>query len=421
MRMLARIAAVSAVVALVPACGGPFQGFFVPFPNTVAAVNLRGSQVVPSVVSAASGTATITVDGLQKFIDYTVDATGLAAVSAIEIRLGDPGVNGPVLFTIPVAAFPLSGRFDSTMAFLPADAVTTFAEACGAISDGHAYLVIRTGALSAEEIRGHIGQAALASTILSGAQQVPPVVTTGAGSASMTLNAAQDEIKVTLSVSGLTGITGAAIFDGPPGTAGTTALFPLAGASFTSPLVTTLTSADFTSSAGVATFPDAINALLSGGLFVQVSTATPELRGHRERDDRLERDADPVLRDDDAHRGRRRPSQSQRRSGGSQRAHHLQPERHRRRGDEPAGGDRHSQPVNPKRPGEHPDVSGRDQCDSDEPELHRGRQRQLSRRRDPWPDPSVIASRLTTPEGKAILSQTGKGNAWRGGPVLLLP
>jgi hypothetical protein len=97
-----------------------------------------------------------------------------------------------------------------------------------------------------------------------------PLSSAGSGSADVALKAAQDTIEVTRSVSGLTGITGAAIFDAPPGTAGKTALFPLAGASFTSPLVTTLTAADFTSSAGVATFPDAINAILTSQTYVEV-------------------------------------------------------------------------------------------------------------------------------------------------------
>lgn len=267
MKQFIRISALVAIASLLPACGD-FEGFFVPFPNTIAAVNLRGSQVVPATASAATGTATITVDGLQKFIEYTVDATGLGAVSAIEIRQGDPGVNGPVLFTIPGGAFPLSGRFDSP------SSDPTFINACTEIAGGHAYLLIRTVAEPEGEIRGHIGQAALASAILSGSQV--PVVSAGTGRADVLLNAAQDEIQVTVAVSGLTGITAVRIFDAPPGTAGTTALFPLAT---TGTLVTILTAADFTASVGVATFPDAINALLSGGLFVQVDTAAPELRG----------------------------------------------------------------------------------------------------------------------------------------------
>ena len=67
MKQFTRIAALVGIAALLPACG-EFGGFFVPFPNTIAAVNLRGSQVVPATGSAATGTATITVDGLQKFI-----------------------------------------------------------------------------------------------------------------------------------------------------------------------------------------------------------------------------------------------------------------------------------------------------------------------------------------------------------------
>jgi hypothetical protein len=69
MKQFTRFAALVGISALLPACG-QFGGFFVPFPNTIASVNLRGSQVVPAVVSAAAGTATITVDGLQKFVTY---------------------------------------------------------------------------------------------------------------------------------------------------------------------------------------------------------------------------------------------------------------------------------------------------------------------------------------------------------------
>ncbi len=281
MKSVLRPLAALALAAFLPACGD-FKGYYVPFPNTVAGVLLRGSQVVPALGTGASGTATVTVDGLGKFIDYTIDATGLGTLTAVEIRLGVPGTNGPKIFTIPLAAFPMSGRL-LPVNLTPQTGATTFGEACAQVADGNAYLLISTSTFSTGEIRGHIGQAALASAALTGSQVVTPVATTASGSATVQLNAAQDEFSVTLSVSGLTGgITAAQIFDGAPLTAGTTALFSLAALPFTSPLTVTLKATDFTASAGITTFPDAINALLSGGLHILVLTGgfpAGEIRG----------------------------------------------------------------------------------------------------------------------------------------------
>ncbi|HZE96597.1 MAG TPA: CHRD domain-containing protein [Planctomycetota bacterium] len=267
-----RAAAVVLLALLVPACGGDFGGFFVPFPNTAANGFLRGSQVVPALGTGATGTATITSDGLGKFVDYTIAATGLGTVTAIEIRLGDPGENGAVILTIPLGAFPLSGRIDAPTFFAPVAGLSTFAEICSAIAEGHTYLLISTVAQAAGEIRAHLGKAALASAKLTGGQMVPPVATTGSGSATVELDPAQAQITVTLTVAGVTGITGAQIREGAPLVAGGV-LFDVSAAPFTSPLTVILTSGDFTPSGTIATFTDAINAFLSGGLYIQVNAA----------------------------------------------------------------------------------------------------------------------------------------------------
>lgn len=278
---VSRVALVLVAAALLPACDGMIV-FHGP-PNVDAKGLLRGSQVVPALSTGATGTTTVTVDGKNHFINYTVDATGLSgAATAIEIRLGEPGTNGPVLFSIPLGAFPLTGSFKDSAPFIPVGSIQSFADACQAIVTGNTYLLISTATQPAGEVRAHLGAAFLAAAILSGSQEVPAASSTGTGSATVELDAAQAQLTVTVLHTGLASITGAQIFDGPPGTAGTTALFDLATAPFASPLTVVLTSGDFTASAGAPTFDDMINLLLSGGLHVQILTAahpSGELRG----------------------------------------------------------------------------------------------------------------------------------------------
>jgi len=281
MRLGLRAAALALLAALLPACEGRIL-VGPPFPSTAASALLRGSQVVPAQASTATGTATVTVDGGLTFFDYSIAQTGIATVTAVEIRLGGPGTNGPVLFTIPLGAFPLSGRISDPGVFAPVGTITSFSEACAAIAAGNTYLLISSVAQPTGEIRGHLGSAALASATLRGGQESPPLGVTGTGTAQVSLDDAQDQLTVTLSVTGVSSVTGAQIFDGAPGVNGSGPLFSLSATTFTSPLVVTLKSTDFTASATITTFTDAVNALLSGGLYVQVPTTgnpSGEIRG----------------------------------------------------------------------------------------------------------------------------------------------
>lgn len=125
---------------------------------------------------------------------------------------------------------------------------------------------------------------------LDGAQEVPPVVTAATGAATFVLNAEATEIAFALDVAGLSGaVTAAHIHLGAPGVNGGI-LFPLAvgpGADFTGGTgsgghVGTLTSADFTPTGDVATFEQALEAILAGRTYVNVHTAANppgEIRG----------------------------------------------------------------------------------------------------------------------------------------------
>jgi len=269
------------VSVILPACE-PYQGSIEPPPRTVANAVLRGSQVVPALGTGAAGTATVTVAFDSSSFDYSVDQTGIVTPTAVEIRLGGPGTNGPVLFTLPLGPFPISGRIQDPGSFSPVGTALSFAGALSEISVGNTYLLIRSAAFPTGEIRGHLGESTLASAQLTGGQEVGPISTPGTGTATILLDDAQAVLSVTVNVSGLTGITGAQIFDGKPGTSGSAPLFRISSTAFTASASATLGAADFTPSSTITTFADAINALLSGLLYVQVLTGghpTGEIRG----------------------------------------------------------------------------------------------------------------------------------------------
>jgi hypothetical protein len=133
------------------------------------------------------------------------------------------------------------------------------------------------------EVESSSGIQLLAS--LTGAQVVPPVTTTAAGSGNVVVSPARDAISFSLTVSPLpvTTVVLAHIHEGAPGVNGGV-IFNLlpAGAAFTGALSGTLTAADFLPVITVTTFAQAVDAILAGNAYFQVHTlASPggELRG----------------------------------------------------------------------------------------------------------------------------------------------
>jgi hypothetical protein len=282
-RVLQRAGALLALALIVPAC--EFSGFYVPFPPVTVNATLGGTQVAPAVTTVSTGTASLVVDGLQTSIDYSVTYAGAGIITAVEIRLGAAGTNGPKIFTLATAPFtnPLTGTLNSTnLTAQPSLGVVTISDAIDRILNGNAHVLISTIGNPAGEIRGQLGSAVVTSVKLTGAQEVSPVATTATGSATLLLNAAQTQIGVTLNVSGLTGITAAHLHFGAAGVGAGPIIFNLSAIPFASPLTMTLSSTDFLAGGGLVTFSDAINALLSGLLYVNVhSTGNPggEIRG----------------------------------------------------------------------------------------------------------------------------------------------
>ncbi len=115
---------------------------------------------------------------------------------------------------------------------------------------------------------------------LNGAAEVPPVTTTASGAAQVVISADGLSINYQVTYSGLSGaLVAAHINTGAAGTTGGT-IFPLASGS--TPLVGTLTAADFTASGAITTYAQAVVAIRAGTTYVSLDTAanpTGEIRG----------------------------------------------------------------------------------------------------------------------------------------------
>ena len=106
---------------------------------------------------------------------------------------------------------------------------------------------------------------------LSGAQEVPPVATAATGEATVVISPDNTTIWYIVEYSGLSGALAAAhIHTGAAGVNGGVILPLVVSAS---PMVGTLTSADFTASGAVTTFAEAVAAIKAGATYVNLHTA----------------------------------------------------------------------------------------------------------------------------------------------------
>jgi hypothetical protein len=294
-RLLAAILIVLGVAcAALYGCGSGSSGTqpAPPQPTTTRAV-LRGSQQNPAVATNASGFAVLTTNAEGTEISVRLETTGLTNVTRVHIHVGRVGVNGPVLFTlVNQAAGALTTPLNRTLRAAnlqtqPAFGINTFADAINAINSGNAYVNIHTTGNPDGVIRGQIGPVN-AFVVLNGASQVPPVnPAVGAippfGTAFLSFDPAQSTISVSLETTNLNNVTGATINAGAPGANGPV-MFTLASAAFTSPLAVGLQPGNVQTNAGagINNFDDALNAMLSGNAYINITTqsnTTGHIRG----------------------------------------------------------------------------------------------------------------------------------------------
>jgi hypothetical protein len=280
--MRRRLAILSVAVAALAVLLAPTATFAVDPPKAAFGGPLDGSQEAPSpVATSATGEGTVVISADESTITYIVEYSGLSgAVVAAHIHVGGAGVAGGVILPLTAGPSPMVGTLTATN-FTASGAITTFAEAVAAIKAGGTYFNLHTAANPGGEIRGQIvakGDALFAA--LDGDQEQTPVAGSGSGNGWVVISTDESTVTYYVAYSDLTGPAVAAhIHTGAAGTSGGVIL-PLTAAP--SPMLGTLTSADFTASGSVATFADAIAAIRAGTTYFNVHTAanpSGEIRG----------------------------------------------------------------------------------------------------------------------------------------------
>ena len=166
--------------------------------------------------------------------------------------------------------------------------VETFAEFVDAMKAGDVYVNVHTVEHPPGGIRGQVVGTETFVSSLDGEQEDPPVMTDASVNGQVVLSADRTTLRFALSVFDLAPdqITQAHIHVGEPGVNGPVVFF-LSATSFTSPLIGTLTAANFIPApeVGVVTFEDLLDVLFAGDTYINVHTIMypgGEVRGQLE-------------------------------------------------------------------------------------------------------------------------------------------
>jgi FixJ family two-component response regulator len=246
--------------------GGELRGQLAPADVRVLFTALSGTQEVPSVATAGTGLAAITINTAASTIQAHVNSgNGLVAVAA---HLHDwfAGTNGAVL--IPLAQdVGNADHWFATDAALDADGLI-------ALNAGRLYVNLHTAANPGGELRGQIlpSTVQLAFNSLASAQEVPAVISAATGTVATTFNAVTGTINVRVSTTGVSDAVAAHVHDGFAGTNGGVLV----------PLTQDATDVDSWSANEAALDASGVAAFQAGSLYINVHTpANPggELRG----------------------------------------------------------------------------------------------------------------------------------------------
>jgi hypothetical protein len=185
-----------------------------PATSNIFSTLMSSDQEVPALSSAASGYGTIVLDPVAKTISGVLVTHGIVGTAA-HIHEGAPGVAGPVI--IPLTGGP-------TVWTVPAGTVVTD-DQIAKLKAGAYYLNAHTAGAPGGEIRGQLTQQ-LRFAALSGANEVPAVTTTAAGTGVLGLDPATGQIRGFVQTTGITA-TAAHIHEAAAGVAGPV-IIPLA-------------------------------------------------------------------------------------------------------------------------------------------------------------------------------------------------
>ncbi|MEO8588273.1 MAG: CHRD domain-containing protein [Flavobacteriales bacterium] len=192
---------------------GEIRGQIIPETDMAFVADLNGMQQVPMVSTNAFGLGTFLLAKHTGTLKFHAVLTGLSGpVTAVHFHSGAMGTAGPVVQDLDafLSGNTVSGEVDPTP-FL-ADLLA-----------GNIYLNVHTAANPNGEIRGQLMMplGIAFDARLNGAQQVPPVTTTGMGVASFVSTWDMDSIRYDVVVNGLSGpMTAAHLHTGAVGTTG---------------------------------------------------------------------------------------------------------------------------------------------------------------------------------------------------------
>ena len=124
---------------------------------------MSGDAEIPAVATEAIGLAAVRLTETSLAFRVDVAPLPVSEVEAIHVHLGNPGENGPVIFTLYDSLFDaaLTGRIEGvlnqgSLESKPDAGVNTFEDAVQAILEGRTYVNLHTAQHPAGEIRGQI-------------------------------------------------------------------------------------------------------------------------------------------------------------------------------------------------------------------------------------------------------------------------
>lgn len=154
-------------------------------PGTDFSVQLSPNQEVPALyISGASGIANLLIDTNTGAVSGSVTVSGLTGrTTAAHIHAGFAGANGGVIS-------PLEESANNSLVWLVPQGTTFDAPALASLSNGELYINVHTIANAGGEIRGQIipEGVRIIRTELTGAEEVPAVLTTASALATLTVN-----------------------------------------------------------------------------------------------------------------------------------------------------------------------------------------------------------------------------------------
>ena len=193
------VAVFSAMAGLLTACGNSDNSAANPPPapatTAVHYAVLVGAQENPPVLTAAAGTAVLSVNTSSGQIVGTVSTSGLVGTAA-HIHTGEPGINGPIIFPLTQST-ATSGVWN-----VPPNIILT-GEQLTALNAGSLYVNVHSDLFPGGQLRGQIGRTVL-TVKLAGSQENPPSPSAATGSGVFSVDPVTRALSARVVTSGVT-------------------------------------------------------------------------------------------------------------------------------------------------------------------------------------------------------------------------